>query len=356
MKQVFLSLAVVSTLQFFSTTVSAQTPTAVVADTTKKDAPLVIAGYADVYYRANANSKGSYTSFTTADNAFSLASANVQISKETEKFAFMADLFFGERADQTAYNYVGAASPFGTVGSSLSFLKQLYVVYKPTKTVKLTAGEFTTFFGYELIESPSNLNYSTSYTFSNGPFYHTGVKADFTLSDKLTATLGIFDPTDTKGFNGHKYVGGQLGYTEGTFKAFVNVLTGTTADSASSQVTTFDVTSSWQATTKFGLGFNFTNKGLSPTKGTSTNWWGSAVYVNYVFSDNFTLAARGEIFDDGKGLAGLGTKVNEFTVSGNFKAESFTFIPEIRFDNANAAIFGNKTSDVSLLCAAIYKF
>lgn len=354
MKKTLFSIASVLSLQFFSHSVLAQTPAPAaapyVADTTKKDVPLVIAGYADVYYRASSNSKGSYTSYTSADNAFSLASANIQISKETEKFAFMADLFFGERADQTAYNYTG-------VISTSNILKQLYVVYKPSKKVKLTAGEFTTFFGYELIESPSNLNYSTSYTFSNGPFFHTGLKADFTLSDNFTATLGVFDPTDTKGFiSGHKYVGGQLGYTKGTFKAFVNFLTGTTADSASTQLTTFDITSSWQATPKFGLGFNLTNKGASPTKGTSTSWLGTALYANYILSDNFTLAARGEVFDDSKGLASLGTKITEFTLSGNVKAESFTFIPEIRFDNSDAKIFNGKSSDVSLILAAIYKF
>ncbi len=354
MKQVFLSLAVITTLSFFNTSILAQTPAPVAAapaaDTTKKDVPLVIAGYVDVYYRASSNSKGSYTSFTAADNAFSLASANVQISKETEKFAFMADLFFGERADGTAYNYAGVAT-------TLNILKQLYVVYKPSKKVKLTAGEFTTFFGYELIESPSNLNYSTSYTFSNGPFYHTGVKADFALSDNFSATLGLFDATDYKGLSGRKYIGGQLGYTQGTFKIFLNALNGKSVDSTGT-LTTFDVTSSWQATPKFGLGFNYTNKGNSPEKSSiaSTNWSGVSLYANYAMSDNFILAVRGESFDDGKGLAGIGTKVTEFTVSGNVKAESFTFIPELRFDNANANIFNGKGSDVSFLLAAIYKF
>ncbi len=360
MKQILFSCAVLVSLSFYSNTLKAQTP-APAADTTKKDAPLVIAGYADVYYRASSNSKKTYTAFTTANNAFSLASANVQISKETEKFAFMADLFLGERADQTAYNYFSGTTP--------SILKQLYVVYKPSKKVKLTAGEFTTFFGYELIESPSNLNYSTSYTFSNGPFFHTGLKADFTLSDNFSATLGIFEPTDTKGLtSGQKYVGGQLGYTQGTFKAFVNFLTG--SDTLKNTYTTFDFTSSWQATTALGLGFNVTNKSASPKTGDSNSWLGTALYVNYAVSPSFTLAARGEIFNDSKNAAGItdlamlentslktvGTKITAFTLSGNLKAENFTFVPELRYDNSDAAIFNGKTSDLSFLLAAIYKF
>jgi hypothetical protein len=46
-------------------------------------------------------------------------------------------------------------------------------------------GNFSTHVGYELIDSKNNINYTVSYMFSNGPFFHTGVKANYALSDKF---------------------------------------------------------------------------------------------------------------------------------------------------------------------------
>jgi hypothetical protein len=329
----------------------------------KKDVPLSISGQVDAYFRYSSAKSAGLTSYTPGINSFGLGMANIVASKDLGKVSFTADLMFGPRAEATNYYY-------GT--NSMSFIKQLFVSYKPTDKVKFTFGNFMTFVGYELVEASNNLNYSMSYNYTNGPFFHTGLKADFALTDKLSLMVGVFEPTDTKFYNGEKSklnVGGQLAYVNGGFKIYVNAITGKShspfalnpagVDTTTSGVAVLDVTTSYQVTPKFGLGLNIINKSakLSDTpKAARDAFTGYAAYANYAVSDKFTIAARGEYFDDSKGVALLKSKITAFTLSGNVKIDALTIIPELRFDSAKDAIFNGKKSDLALIMAAVYKF
>ena len=195
-----------------------------------------------------------------------------------------------------------------------------------------------------------------SYAYTNGPFFHTGLKLDYTISDKWSFMVGVFNRTDYKvDTTNKKYVGGQLAYVNGAFKLYLNALTG--AEPAAFSTSTLGLTASYQASPKFGLGIDLLSKTLSPEKGTATSFFSSVIYANYAVSDAFLLALRGEYFNDSKGVAAIGDKVTAVTLSGNFKLDGFTFIPEIRIDNAaDGKLFNGKQSDTSFLLAGIYKF
>jgi hypothetical protein len=339
------------------------------SDSTKKaDAPLTISGEVDAYFRVSKNKvNGAKTSYTSQQGGFGLGMANIVVAKDNGKVGFVADLMFGQRGDETNYSYVGTSA----------IVKQLFVTYKPTDKLKFTVGNFMTFFGYELAEAANNLNYSMSYNYTNGPFFHTGVKLDVAFTDKFAGMIGLFNQTDSKGYYGlkqgyeyldtrKKMVGGQLSYINGPFKIYLNSLVGQGGDSAS--LTTFDVTTSYQVTEKFGAGFNFTAKNSTKEK-TNNAWNGSALYLNYAFSPSFVLAARGELFNDKNGwVYKLGddtpttdNSIMAVTLSGNIKIDAFTIIPEIRFDSAKKAIWLNdagktQTGEASFILAAVYKF
>ena len=328
-----------------------------------KEVPLSISGHVDAYYRYSSNGVAGKTSYSDAGKGFGFGMANLQLSKDAGKISFMADVMFGPRAEGTNYYYTNATNN----NSSLALIKQLYVSYKPTDKLKFTLGNFMTFIGYELVEASNNLNYSMSYNYTNGPFYHTGLKLDYQLTDKFGAMVGLFNRTDTKLDNGSKFFGGQLSYVDGPFKIYGNILAGKEADS--SQVNTFDITTSYQATPKFGIGFNLINKSVTPEKGSAESWLGTALYLNYAFTDKFTLAARGEYLKDPKGrLVTIDDKkviddtITAFTLSGNFKVDALTIIPEIRFDSAKKGIFANdkdatyKKAETAFILAAVYKF
>jgi Putative beta-barrel porin-2, OmpL-like. bbp2 len=325
-----------------SVTTTATTPVA--TETEVKPPPLSITGQVDAYYRFSSAKAAGLTSYTEAINSFGLGMANVTIAKDAGKVGFVADLMFGPRAEATNYNYKT---------NSLAFLKQLYVYYKPTDKLKFTLGNFMTYVGYELVEASNNFNYSMSYNYTNGPFFHTGLKADITLSEHTGLMLGVFDQTDSKGTRGDKYFGAQFSYVNGGFKLYANGLVGNSpvlkdnVKISDTLNTTLDLTLSYQASEKLGLGLNVINKTIADGSG----FTGLAAYGNVAASPTNIVALRGEYF-----IVKDGAKTFAVTLSDNIKVDAFTLIPEIRFDSSDVAIFGADKSDFAFILAAIYKF
>ncbi len=160
-------------------------------DSTEKAPSTTITGSADVYYRYNFNNPKEYlynslTSFTHSSNSFELGMASIRADHRFGKVAATIDLGFGTRAEEFAYN--DANTRFA--------IKQLYVTYAPSAAIKFTLGTWGTHIGYEVLDAYLNRNYSMSYMFTNGPFSHTGLKADISLGGKNALMAGISNPTD----------------------------------------------------------------------------------------------------------------------------------------------------------------
>ncbi len=326
------------------------------------ETPLIIRGAVDAYYMSGKAPLP--TSFTNgANNSFSLGMANLILSKEGT-VGFCADIAFGPRAE-------GANGGFDADGNitTLTMIKQLYVTYAPTDRLKFTLGNFSTFYGYELIDAPLNVNYSTSYLFSYGPFFHTGFKANLALSDKFGVMVGVFGDTDTKiDVVKGKHIGGQLSYISGKLSAYVNYLGGryleATEDNAEVFSNQFDLTATFQATDKFALGVNAAQRMLNAGDDSDAAWGGAALYAKYAFSDSFLFGLRAETISDKDGFL-FGEEDNNIfalTASGNISIGSnLKLIPELRFDNAKANIYTGYNGDSLkansvFLVAAVYSF
>ena len=341
--------------------------TLVAQDSTKS---LTISGSVDAYYRFNGGKdtsgggfKNSYTSFTKAANSFELGMASLRADATalSGKVTATVDLGFGSRATEFSYND----------GAALSAIKQAYVTYAPSSAIKFTVGKFATHVGYELLDAPLNRNYSMSYMFTNGPFFHTGVKADITAG-KIGLMVGIANHVDqTTASNKVKNVIAQISSTTSSkIKVYLNYWgyfgdeSEATGAKSKSQ---FDLVVLGTITDKFNIGYNGTVqmwKNVDPASSKETissTWWGSALYLNYDPTSSFGVTLRGEYIGDKKSFY-YGTKnVFETTLSGNYKVGQFTLIPELRLDAAHDDYFfksdGAMTkSTFSALLAAIYKF
>ncbi|MEO1518749.1 MAG: porin [Bacteroidota bacterium] len=318
---------------------------------------LTIEGSVDVYYQYNFNGHPLPTSFTEQHNAFTLGMANVILSKNfNNNVGFNADLAVGPRAETAN----------GHPGTTLSAIKQLYIFYAPVEQLTITLGNFSTFVGYELINPAENVHYSTSYLFSNGPFFHTGLKVDYSISNSLSLTLGIFNDTDSKlDETQGKHIGGQIAYTKPSFSVFLNYLTGTDVDIPGSNVTghQIDLTSTKDFTDRFGMGLNLSRKVNQQQDGPDADWFGAALYARYKLKDAVIFGWRGEYVNDADGIImdGNSGDIFSFTFSTNLKYHGFTCIPEFRIDRANDPIFQtaeNEFTDLSpaFLMALIYAF
>src|SRR5436190_13856974 len=268
-----------------------------------KTGKLTISGSADAYYRYNfQNAKDSgrtnnYTSFTNSQNSFELGMASLKADYAVGKVDAVLDLGFGRRADEFSYNDNG----------TLTAIKQLYISFAPSDKVKFTMGKWGTHVGYELLDAYLNRNYSMDYMFSYGPFFHTGLKMDVTASKNFAFMVGISNPTDmtTASFS-KKFFLGQVHFTTTNTKvnAYINYVGG--KDLSESVTNQVDAVVTGTISSKFSVGYNGTVKFLKlDGKSSSDSWWGSAVYLNFDPTSAFGLTARGEYFDDEKGVAGF---------------------------------------------------
>ncbi|MCG9972956.1 porin [Christiangramia crocea] len=327
-----------------------------------------ISGSVDAYYRTNFNGlnqseeivDGDVESFTPAapatsfanDPGFAIGMANVILGYEGDKVGFVADLVFGPRGEDAVF----LSAP------STNIVNQLYAYYNVNDALKFTLGNWNTFLGYEVISPAANFNYSTSYMFSYGPFSHTGIKADFSFNDNWTGMLAIMNPTDYTEFNpiGKYSFGGQLGYSNESGSAYLNLLYGeqSLSDDALFQI---DLTTGWDLTETFYLGLNTT---YQDTEG--VGFYGAALYPQLALSDSFGIGLRAEYFkelEDGGIVYDADTSVTAFTLTGSYQTGGLIIKPEFRLDNVSddyPAFLDkdlNPSSELaSFLVAAIYAF
>jgi hypothetical protein len=333
-------------------------------DSTKAATPapapaLSITGSADFYYRYNFDKQvNNYTSFTGSHNQFKLGMASVKLEHKTAKMDMVADLGFGPRAIEFAYND----------SSIIHAIKQLYISYSPTAWLKITGGTWATHIGYEVLDAYANRNYSMSYMFTNGPFSHTGIRADFTYG-KSGFMIGVSNPTDWRsipaGYTNKKNLIAQYSYAPNdNVKLYFNYVGG--RDTGDNKVHQYDFVGTFKFSNLFSAGLNGTVNQSSRSAedyATSRTWWGSAVYLSLDPKPWFGLTLREEYFSDKDGVKlPVPSKVFASTLSAQFKVDGFTFVPEFRYDAANQEIFlksdnatGTKGT-ASFLIAAIYSF
>ena len=332
------------------------------ADTNKKPF-FAITGSADVYYRYDftKTKANNLTSFTNSHNSFALGMASLKAEHKSDKVGAVIDLGFGQRATEFSYNENGI----------LAAIKQLYVSYSPTEWLKLTAGTWATHVGYELLDPQLNRNYSMSYMFTNGPFSHTGLKAEVT-EGKSGFMLGISNATDFRTppdeqINKKFLIGQYSLAVNDNVKLYLNYVGGKSPDT--SKVNQFDFVATAKVNDKFNVGFNATVNNTKSWNGIKNldgkSWWGSALYLNVDPQSWFGFTLRTEYFNDKNNLkiphTQDGCNIFATTFSANFKANGFILIPEFRIDNSSTEIFVDKTgapkkSFGSFLLAAVYSF
>ena len=338
-----------------------------------------LSGYVDAYYQANfSNSSGEGeeplvfgSSFTNFPNTFGIGNVNLLAEKSFgSKVSLVGQIGFGPRA--VAANGDSNAGSFDETfsGNFAQTVQQLYVTYSPNDAVTFTLGNFGTFVGYEVIDAPANMNYSMSYLFSNGPFYHTGAKVDFAIADGFGAMVGIFNDTDSKiDVIEGKHLGAQLSAEAGGLSAYLNVLygkeeEGPNTDDGDDDINEFqvDLTATLDVSETLMLGLNASNYATSLDGNANGGFFGTALYATVNATETFDLSLRGEYFTD---TAADGDDSNQqsvlaLTASGNVTIGDFRIIPEVRFDTgSNGFTFGEDEDDdsaIAFILAGVYAF
>lgn len=304
----------------------------------------VLTAYIDGYYRTDFNGlqSNNKTCFTNSVNKLALGMASVKVDHSMGAFSGTIDIGFGKRAEEFSYNDQGA----------MTLIKQVYFSYAIHPNVKLSLGKWATHIGYELVDAYANRNYSMSYGFAYGPFFHTGVKADIALGSKSSLMLGVAQPTDffSASFPNKVFIAQFATATkDDRLKTYINYQGG-------KDKSQFDVVLNGTVNKQFAVNYDGTICNLG-----GLTWTSNAFYFNYDPNSVLGFTLRVEKFEDGKNAVGIGTSVMQSTLSANIHYKKFTFIPEIRIDDAKYPIFLNTANAAtgnagSFLIAAIYKF
>jgi len=359
---------------------------------------LTLSGSVDAYFRTNFNAPNKGENYMSPASSFgnlpgfALGMANIIATYEGKKVGAVADLVFGPRGEDAVF---GSPLYAGGMAGSSQIINQLYVYWNVTDAVTLTFGNFNTFLGYEVISPTANFNYSTSYMFSYGPFSHTGLKADFALSDKWSLMASVMNPTDMTEFNlnGTYTLGAQLGYSTDAGSTYLNFVYGDqdgrlvndgsliTDQSSAGNTFQIDLTTGFNLSESLFLGVNttynttssgefFSGSDVQETDGDGSGFYGFAGYLQATTSDKFAIGLRGEyfsVFNGGlEGVVGVNGRgdgnVFAMTLSGNAKiSKNLTLIPELRLDSMGEEFFLDQDlnpskSLASFLIAAVFSF
>ncbi len=314
----------------------------------EKKNPITFSGYVDTYFfgnfnapisKSNLGASGYERAFDQKSGQFQLGLAQTKMTYSTDKVDGVIDLTFGNHGDLGNYgNAMGRVLVGGkeATGTALA-IKQAYIAWKASEKLTITAGQWGTHIGYEVIDAPINYNYSLSNLFNNGPFYHTGVKATVATSAKTSLTFGLVNGIDSKDDNNSKLgVMGQFYVSPATgWNLYLNWIGSDEGVDEKSYYSLFDLTTSYQVTEKTLIGINAAYGSQS-----KLTWGGAALYLQQSFTDKFGMGIRYEYFDNKSGVrallnrSGEGTSVNSFTLTGNvILSDNLLFKPEFRLDS-----------------------
>lgn len=329
MKKVFLSLLCLAGL-----VVNAQE---------EEKGALTISGNVDVYGTTNftegAGTPGILIANPENANAFGLGFANTVFAYEKGKAGVVADIAFGPRAEDA--NLAGA-------------INQLYAYYNVSDKLTLTAGQFNTFLGYEVINPNANFNYTVSYLFNAGPFSHTGVKLDYAASEDLSLMLAVTNGFAVSSTDGNATDATQLGAQVGYKGQYLNLIYGEIAEGSANDWLFVDYTGGFDLSDSFYVGIN---AAYANSSNDNDGYQGVALYLQNAFSDTFALGLRPEFFQEN---GASDASVTALTLTANTSlTDNLKLITDLRYDNSEDGLieaFPGRRDLSTLTIAAVYSF
>ncbi|MCW3085932.1 MAG: hypothetical protein JWP12_3298 [Bacteroidetes bacterium] len=180
-----------------------------------KNIPVSITGYVDAYYAYYTDSLGSnyqkFPSVSPRSNQFGLNTAQITASYDGEKVRGMATLHFGDIPGSTwSANYKG--------------LMEAHAGVRIFKKLWIDAGFFRTHFGTEGLLPKENFTSSVSVCTYYEPYYESGVRLNYTPTDRLAINIyvlnayGVYEDNNDKKSLGMAITyalgeNGNIGYT-----------------------------------------------------------------------------------------------------------------------------------------------
>jgi hypothetical protein len=326
--------------------------------------PTTLSGFVDAYYSYNSNQPANrinqYHNFEINSAQFGLNMIELVADKAPDptasRLGYHVALGFGQAINQVNATEIG---PGGTELNFAQYLKEGYMEYLAPvgKGLQINVGKFVTPAGAEVIESKDNWNYSRGLLFAWAiPYFHFGMSAKYAFNDKYALTAYLVNGwNNSVDNNSGKTTGFSFAWTPNKKVSLIeNYLVGPEASNFNGTFRHLtDTVLIYSPTSKLSLMANYDygqdhfidTTGITPATGPMAHWSGIAGYIKYAFNDKWTVATRGEYFDDHDGFeTGATQHLSEFTVTlQRTIAKSIISRLEYRRDMSNQDTFPFRT-------------
>lgn len=340
-----------------------------------KASEITLTGYVDTSY-THLSGNGLFTGGTasrvydTERRSFNLHTVDVAVGYQPANgVGAFVQIDLGSDADVT-----GA---IGTNKTDNTDVQEAFVQYA-SGALTVIGGKFATLAGAEVIESPSNTNFSRSILFGYAiPFTHTGVRAAFAPSDKAKFYVGVNNGWDVLKESAAANIAGDGQVADSkTFEFGASASVSSALTLAASLYTgdevggpgvgsreLIDLVATFNVSDALSFTLNYDSGSQERTTAGEAKWDGIAAYANFKINDLWRVSARAEQFDDKNGFrTGVTQEWKETTLTlAHMPAKNLELRGEVRYDKSNVSSFqqsggGTKSSQDSFAIEAIYKF
>jgi len=221
-------------------------------------------------------------------DGFSLAWVGLDLAYDGGKIGVTTSI----RAGSAVNSYFVDSRMFGPVS-----ITQGFVTWKPIDALAIDVGMFGTIFGAEVAENWYNFNYTRGAVYYGyQPFWHTGARVSYALTDKLTLKGFLADDANqislltAGGANSTMQAAAQLAYSDGGFTGAVGTMQ-TLGEGALSGFDRFVDLVLGYSTDKFGVLFN---GDFNVNDTANSSYLALSAAARYYFVPAFGVALRGE--------------------------------------------------------------
>ncbi len=319
--------------------------------------------YVEAFYQYNLNRPDNgithHRGFDNRAGSITLSNVALGLSADAPRFTGTVILQVGH-TPATYYlaetESSGAAGTNASSGRLFQYLQEAHAGWKAPvgRGLLLEGGLFPSPIGPEVLAAKDNWTFSRSNLFFGLPYYHVGVRAKYTLSDRLSSTVALFNGWNSiVDANEDKSLAWWLAYEDGSaVNAQLLYFAGTERPSGAPEGPNvrhmFDGFAKLEATSWLDV-MAHANGGFEPTRFGTSTWYGGAVYAR-ARAGIVSLALRADqlreqaaasgddraqpLFFSGARWVGSGTATGEVR-----PLEGFAVRLEYRHDEADSPLY-----------------
>ncbi len=249
-------------------------------------------------------------------NEFNVNLAHVDLRLERDDLRGALALHTGTSVEA---NYAGESNN----RELAQLLHEAWIGYRIMNGLWVDAGIYPAPYGFENWLSKDNKSYTRSLVADFSPYYQTGIKVSWQVSDKIDLAGHLFNGwQNIAETNSGKAAGVTLAYMPSTSITFIynNFIGNEMPDSVSAALRLYHDLCT-RITVSPALEFDLTTDyGIQRVNSDHRSWMGAALIGRYIFSDHISLSVRTEYYNDANqvivsthtdnGFVGYGASLN----------------------------------------------